>query len=68
MNKKVLFPLIGAMLLAGCNSNNNSNSNSNSNSSSNSTSASVDAKLNELLELLSGDLKLEGNYVKNQVN
>ena len=58
MNKKIIFPLLCAFLLAGCNSNNNSNSESNN---SNSQVMSIDDNLKTLLE---GNLELNGSYTK----
>ena len=58
MNKKIIFPLICAFLLAGCNSNNNSNNGSNN---SNSQVVNIDDNLKSLLQ---GNLELNGSYTK----
>ena len=58
MNKKIIFPLMCAFLLAGCNSNNNSNNGSNN---SNSQVVNIDDNLKSLLQ---GNLELNGSYTK----
>ena len=58
MNKKIIFPLLCAFLLAGCNSNNNSNNGSNN---SNSQVVNIDDNLKSLLQ---GNLELNGSYTK----
>jgi len=58
MNKKIIFPLVCAFLLAGCNSNNNSNNGSNN---SNSQVVNIDDNLKSLLQ---GNLELNGSYTK----